>query len=184
MKIIHKYSKQTILTLGVYQILGGIIGLYSIACFLLRVQNISGGALLIFSIVVGLYLFSIKCGSLLIRKEYKRGIIYSIIHQLLQVIHISIGGNEFSYFSSSHLSFGPNFTNGFIFKIDFALASKFDISINVSEKEYYLYINLFAIIVGYLFWELYKHFYLKESNQFIKNMEKSDDQIQNDLESQ
>jgi hypothetical protein len=87
---------------------------------------------------------------------------------MIQVVHIAIGGDEFAYFSGGKLSFGPDFTNGFNLKLDFAIASQFDISINLSEMEYYLYINILAIVIGYTCWEIYKVMFPTKKEETVK----------------
>lgn len=151
-----KNTSLTLLILSIYQITGGIIGFGTIAWLLLRTSTINGALLLIFLFTVGLYFFSIKAGCVLLRKDYKRGLLFSIANQILQIVSIGLGGNKFEYFSGGMLNVGFNFTEGFKFNLNFGLISKFNFAINVDEKEYFLYINILAIFLLIVFLDLYK----------------------------
>jgi len=174
MKYRIKNTKITIIILAIYQILGGLAGLWITSWLLLNTQNISGGALLIFITAIFLYYFSIKCGSILLRYEYKRGLIYSMIHQALQIIGIGFGGYAYTYSSGGKLIFGPDFTNGINFRFDFALASQFNFSINIADKVYFLYVNILALFLLYLFWDLYKEIILGKEKESTPPKEKTE----------
>ncbi|MCG6191509.1 hypothetical protein [Maribellus maritimus] len=81
--------------------------------------------LLFYFMAVGLYCLSLKAGSLLIRKECKRGLIYSIVNQTFQIISFALGGYSYNYFSGGKLAFGFSLTDGFEMKLDFGITSKF-----------------------------------------------------------
>jgi hypothetical protein len=122
-----KDTKTTIKILGIYQLVGGFVGLGIVGWLLLRTNEINGPVFLIFGIAIGLYVFSIKAGSLLLQKgNVKLGIIYSMIHQAVQVISISTGDYGYKYFSGANFSLGFEFTNGIAFKFGFGL-SEFNI---------------------------------------------------------
>jgi hypothetical protein len=156
MKYRIKNTKTTLLIISIYQIIGGLFGLGAIAWILLRTSTINGVLLLIFFIAVGLYSFSIKSGCVLLRKDYKRGLIFSIINQFIQIISIAIGGFKYSYYSGGMIDIGFNFTDGFKFNFDFGLISKFNFAINVDEKDYFLYVNILAIFLLKVLFDLYR----------------------------
>ncbi len=160
MKLRIKSTKTTILILGVYQLFGALLGFYIIAWLLLRTQEISGGALLIFFIAIGLYSLSMKAGSVLIRKEYKRGLILSMINQIFQVFAIALGGYKYDFFSGAKFAAGFNFTDGFLMKLDFGLTSEFNLSWK-SGEEYFMYINLLAIFLIYVIIDIYDELFKK-----------------------
>jgi hypothetical protein len=162
MKYRIKNTQITILILAIYQILGGISGLGLIAWLLLKTQTINGSILLIFFIAIGLYSFSIKSGINLIQKDYKKGLIFSMINQIFQIIAIGCGSNEFNYFSGSKAALGFDFTNGFNTKFNFGLTSEFNFGINLSDKVYYLYINIVAIVLLAVLFDLYNEIVLKK----------------------
>ncbi len=165
MKYRIKNTQTTILILGIYQLLGGIAGLIITAYWAMHTELINGPILLIFLIATGLYLFSIKSGTLLLWKDYKKGLIYSIINQAIQILSVGFGGYKFRYSSGANGIFGLNFTNGFELKISFALASDFNISINVNNTEYFIYLNLLAIFLFFAFYDIYEELFSKKSKK-------------------
>ena len=163
MKLRIKSTEKTILILGIYQIIGSILGFFLIAKLLLRTGDINGAILLIYFIAVGLYSLSMKAGSVLIRKDYKRGLILSIINQFFQVVAIAFGGYQFNYFSGAKLAAGFNFSNGFLMSIDFGIKSEFNLSWN-SGSEYYLFINVFAIFLIIVIFDIYEEIFKKNKD--------------------
>jgi len=174
MKYRIKNTRLTVLILAYYQIIGGIIGLWVLVKILMNSQTINGALLLIILIALGLYYFSIKSGSLLIRQEYKRGLIYSMIHQSVQVIGIGFGGDKFLYYSGANIGLGPNFTDGIEFKFLLEFFSEFEMSLNLSEKSYFLYVNILAMFLLYVFWDLYKELILDEMKESTSPIEKTE----------
>ncbi len=163
MKLRIKSTNTTILIFGIYQVVGALLGFYVIASLLLRTNEINGALLLIYIIAIGLYSLSMKAGSLLIRQEYKRGLILSMVNQIFQIVSVAIGGYVYSYFSGGKLAAGFDFTDGFKMKLDFALTSKFSLAWN-SGEEYYLYINLLAIFLTYVIMDIYEEIFKKDKS--------------------
>ncbi len=163
MKLRIKSTNTTILIFGIYQIVGALFGFYVIASLLLRTNEINGALLLIYIIAIGLYSLSMKAGSLLIRQEYKRGLILSMVNQIFQIVSVAIGGYVYSYFSGGKLAAGFDFTDGFKMKLDLALTSKFSLAWN-SGEEYYLYINLLAIFLTYVIMDIYEEIFKKDKS--------------------
>ncbi|WP_461643384.1 hypothetical protein [Labilibaculum euxinus] len=155
MKLRIKSTETTLLILGIYQIIGAIVGFYIIASLLFHTGAINGPLLLILFIAIGLYLLSLKAGTLLLKKEYKSGIIVSMVSQALQLVSIAFGGYKYFFISGAKFNAGFNFTEGFLFNFDFGITSTFTIMLNVSDKEYYIYLNLLAVFLLYLFNDLY-----------------------------
>jgi len=156
MKLRIKNTKTTLLILSLYQILGGIIGLIVIAWTLLKITSISGALLVIFLVAIGLYFFSIKSGRLLLEKKIKLGLVYSMINQIFQVVGIGVGSFAYKFSSGGQLFLGVDFTNGVNYKADFGLTSEFIFSIYLADKEYFLFINVLAIFLLYIFLDIYR----------------------------
>ena len=133
----------------------------------LNTGTINGAIFLIFAIAIGLYLFSIKSGIVLIRKDYKRGLIYSMINQAIQLFSIGIGGYKFEYASGAKGIIGLNFTNGFNLQLDAGILSEFNMSINVDTMEYFIYVNLLAIFLMFVLNDIYKEKFLDKSNEKV-----------------
>jgi len=158
MKLRIKSTETTLLLFGIYQIVGAIIGFCVVAWLLLHTQTVNGTVLLIYLITIGLYNLSMKAGSALIRKDYKRGLMLSMLTQSLQVIAIACAGYRYDFFSGIKLAAGFNFTDGFLFKFDFGLTSTFYMAWK-SENHYYIYINVFAIFLIYILMDIYEELY-------------------------
>lgn len=156
MKLRIKSTHTTILILAIYHIIGALGGFYIISTLLLRTGAINGPLLFIHLLAISLYLLSLKAGISLLKKEYKLGLITSMIVQSLQIIFIAFGGYKFAFSSGVKLCAGLNFTDGFMFKFDLALSSAFSIMLNVDNKEFYLYVNFLAIFLLYILNDLYK----------------------------
>lgn len=179
MKYRIKNTKTTILILGIYQIFGGLIGLGVTAYLALGTGTINGAMLLIFTIATGLYLFSIKSGTVLIRKDYKRGLIYSMVNQIIQILSIGVGGYKFDYSSGAKGKIGINFTNGFNFNFDIGITSEFNMSINVDNTEYFLYINILAIFILKVLNDIYKEKFSTKSIENKDNFYNSNEESEN-----
>src|SRR6266498_2281124 len=142
MKLRIKDNQTTLLIIGIYQIVGGILGLGLVATILMRMGNVNGPVLLIFLIAIGLYYLSLKSGILIIQNQsQKKGIIFSMVNQIVQFISFAVGGNKYDYVS------GIKGRIGFDFTFDLGLNSTFNFSINADDAEYFMYVNVFAILV-------------------------------------
>lgn len=91
-----KEFKPKIKALGIYQVAGGIIGfvltIWTIAGY---IDSMKGILILLFSIALGLYIYSIYCGILLL-KNSKEGLKHSLINQALQMVSFSFFGMLFN----------------------------------------------------------------------------------------
>lgn len=179
MKYRLKNTKITVLAIAIYQIIGGLTGIGLIAWLLLRTQAINGALLLIFLTAVGLYLLSIKAGMYLLEKDYKKGLIYSIIIQTFQVVAIGLGSHKFDFYSGSKANIGFNFTDGFNLKLDFGLTSQINFAINSSDKEYFLYINIIAIFLIYVLSDLYNEIALNKTIKVETVSDFTEDTLEN-----
>ncbi|MFB6320839.1 hypothetical protein [Saccharicrinis sp. FJH54] len=171
MKLRIKSTKTTITILGIYQIVASLMGFSLVAYLLIRTNEINGPILFIFFISIGLYGLAYKSGILLLRKNYNRGLIYSMISQITQIIAVAFGGNKYAFSSGIKISSGFNFTKGFTLNFDFGFRSEFNISINTSDREYFLYINFAAIFLLYLFYNIYKELKSEKTKNNIGDLE-------------
>lgn len=177
MKLRIKSTKTTLLIFAIYQILGALAGFYVVAWLLQQTGAINGITLLIFLIAIGLYSLSIKAGSVLLRKDYKRGIILSMINQLFQIVAIAFGGYKFDFSSGAKLNTGFNFTDGFLAKFDIALSSEFNLSWN-SGQEFFIYINILAIFLLYVLVDIYDELFKKKVSEKIVEIAETNDSIE------
>ena len=108
--------------LGIYQVIGGMIGLYFTIKLILEQPTFPILLLLLFLIPLALFFYSIYCG-VLVFKLNERGLFHSLINQYLQLISFSILGYTFQYVSGAHLSAGVDLTNSLKFKFDFGISN-------------------------------------------------------------
>lgn len=157
MRLIIENSTRILKLISYLQIIGGITGLVLIGNLLLQTGALNGPLLLIFLTGIGLFLFSIYCGKVLLGLDKKKGIIYSLINQGLQLFQWSAFGYGMSYSSGARACVE---IKGLSITFDFAIVvSSFDMYIN-SGQEFYVKVNiiaLFVIIVLYYIWRNYPH---------------------------
>ncbi|TMU50992.1 hypothetical protein [Flagellimonas algicola] len=132
--------------IGIFEIVGGIVGLGLIIWLMLQGTETNTLVFLIMLIAVGFYVYSVFAGIRLFKK-LEHGILHSRILQYLQIPAISIGGFTYIMTSGGYLLFGFDFTKGVI-NFSFALiASKFQLNILSVGSNQFLCVNLLAIFV-------------------------------------
>jgi len=131
--------------LGIYQIAGGAIGL-ALTIWLIAAQAVvSGLLLLVFSLALGLYSYSIYCGTLSL-KQKNNSLTHSLINQYLQLISFSILGYGFQYVSGVFISAGIDLTKSTNLKLNFGI-SAWQININQNTDIITISINLVAVLL-------------------------------------
>ncbi|MDB5221533.1 MAG: hypothetical protein JWN83_200 [Chitinophagaceae bacterium] len=108
--------------LGIYEIIGGIIGLYLTFTFLISLVDIPELIILFFSIAIALYSFSILCGILILSRKDKQ-LKYSSINHYLQLINFAFLGYSFKYASGIYLFIGIDFTHLIKFNLNLGLST-------------------------------------------------------------
>ncbi len=140
-----KNTSITLKALGWLQIIGGLLGFWVMARIMLYTDVLSGGALLVILIGLGLFSLSIYAGRyLLSKKDIGYGIIFSIVNQALQILHFSMFGNGFGYSSGMMGLIGIE--SGFKFNIS-AFASTFHMSYLLEEYTFMFKINLIPVFL-------------------------------------
>src|SRR5690606_27863438 len=92
---LNNQIRNQIKALALYQIIGGILGIALTLWVMFSGEMfIDQTALRIGLFAGGLYIFSILCGRMLFR-NHKRGLVLSLINQLLQVVYFSFGAYGF-----------------------------------------------------------------------------------------
>jgi hypothetical protein len=128
--------------LAIYQLLGGIRGLW-VAMFSLGIKAQTSWLLLIMAPVF--YGYSIFCGVTLFTNEQK-GLKHSKINQLLQIVSFMAFGFGFQYVSGAFLSLGIDWTDALILKFNLGL-SAFYLGADPENSNLLLNINLVAIFL-------------------------------------
>ena len=143
----NNYSSQIVTGfnfLGIYQILGGIIG-FVLSFIFIQFAQLSLLALLLVLGAFFLFSYSIFCGVLLLKKK-PSGLRHSTINQFLQLFMFSILGYSFKYASGVFLALGFDITNDFIFNLNFGI-SNWQIEINSGSQTLSLGFNFVALIL-------------------------------------
>ncbi len=135
-------------SIGWYQILGGIIGVFMVCYTLFYTGELTGIDLLFFLIIVLLLIFNIYCGNLL-RKADIRGLKLSTWNQALQILQFGIVAFGFEYYAGIRLAFG--FDWGELFRTDIAISAT---SIHLrytpdKTSDLSIWINIVPIIIIY-----------------------------------
>lgn len=137
-----KQVEKEIRILGYYQLIGGIIGIGTIALSFIAIERI------IFLVIMVLpFLLSIYAGTQCLRNKSNK-LFISKINQTLQVISFSLGGFGFSYCAGVYLGIGIDTTNDFIFKFNFGL-STINFTINSLSETSFILTNLVAFYLVY-----------------------------------
>ncbi|MDO6388636.1 hypothetical protein Q4E40_00770 [Pontibacter sp. BT731] len=145
----HTPEKNQIRALALYQIIGGILGIALTVWVMFSGEMvIDQTALRIGLFAGGLYIFSILCGRMLFR-NLRRGLVLSIINQVLQVVYFSFGAYGFQYVAGLRIGVGVDMVEGWIFKFRLALSS-FHFSIGTDLGQKFIGINLVALFL--IFW--------------------------------
>lgn len=148
----QRIDKQ-IKALGIYQIVGGIIGVILIMYFAGKASIFNISILKITLLFLALYSFSIYCGFLLLNKNYTTGFNLSIFNQALQIISFSVLGFTFQYASGIYLSFGLNLTTDTLITYNSGLTA-FNYKINSDPEVAAFSLNIIALILINFFFNL------------------------------
>ena len=156
MKYSIKDVNSNIKIIGLYQIIGGILGVGLTARIMLHTSDIGGALMMIFLAALFLFYHTIKAGIVILQKSRrKEGVLYSMIMQGFQIIGIGIGKYSYEFFSGAKLTIGFSSGEGSLIEFGAAL-SGFNFSINSGEPEYFLYFNILAIVILYVLTRIYR----------------------------
>ncbi len=142
-------TRNQLKAIAIYQIVGGILGIALTTWVLFGGEMVlDQTALRISLFATGLYVFSILCGRMLFRNT-RRGLILSIINQVLQVVYFSVGAYGFQYVAGLRVGIGVDMIAGWILKFRLALSS-FHFSLGTDLGQKFIGINLVALFL--IFW--------------------------------
>lgn len=135
--------------IALYQIIGGILGIALTVWVLFSGDmEVDQTAMRVGLFAGGLYIFSILCGRMLFRNR-KRGLILSLINQVLQVVYFSFGTYGFQYVAGLRIGVGVDMVESWIFKFRLALSS-FHFSVGTDLGQKFIGVNLVALFL--VFW--------------------------------
>lgn len=149
MQPLEKQLKKQVTALALYQIIGGVLGILLTLWVIFRGEMVLTQQVLRFSLfAAGLFVFSILCGRMLFRNP-QRGLVLSLINQVLQVIYFVFGAYGFQYVAGLRIGFGFDMVGSWTFKFRVALSSfQFDFGTATGQK--FIGINLVALFL--IFW--------------------------------
>ena len=137
--------------LGAYQIGGGIYGAILIFFMLGNFESFPIGKTLIAVLGIVLFLYSIFCGYLLIKRQFIRGLNLSIYNTALQVVGFGIAGYHFKYVSGFFTGLTLDLTEDTIIEFGFDF-STINLAFDSKSELIFISINVFAIIIlGFIF---------------------------------
>ncbi|MCJ8166970.1 hypothetical protein MKJ04_19165 [Pontibacter sp. E15-1] len=141
--------KHALKALALYQFIGGILGLVLTLWVMFRGEVVLTQLVLRASLfAAGLYVFSILCGRMLYRNP-ARGLVFSLINQVLQVVYFAFGAYGFQYVAGLRIGLGLDMAGSWTFKFRVALSSfQFELGTETSQK--LIGINLVALFL--IFW--------------------------------
>ena len=163
----HK-TESRIKIIGIYQILGGLIGLIGTISLLVKFGFTNGTTFKMFLLFLALYSFSVFCGYLLLKKQFEKGLNYSILNQLIQVLSFSIFGLTFKFYSGLFLSLGLNLTTDTILTYNFGITT-WNFKLNSESEIIEISINLVALILINIIFNLKENLKAKQTQSTDNN---------------
>ena len=139
-------TESRIKIIGIYQIIGGLIGLVGTLSLLAKFGVSNGTTFKMFLLFLSLYSFSIFCGFLLLKKQYEKGLNYSILNQLIQVLSFTLLGFAFKFYSGIFLCVGLNLTTDTIFTYNIGITT-WNFKLNSESGITEFSINLIALVL-------------------------------------
>ena len=147
--------------LGYYQIIGGLLVFWSLIKYLFGIGNLTGSLFVLVLLAMSMFSFSIYCG-ILVLNNFKKGLKYSSINQLLQSITFSFGSYYYLFGSGLLLVLGIDITENmdFMFKLK---SSTFNLGVNPNRYNLYLGINIIALYLIYFIGQISEKLKIEES---------------------
>ena len=159
--LFSKKIKSDLTKLGLYQIVGGVLGIIIIIWAIVKIPLLTDLSGLIYFIMVLFFAYSIFCGVLCIKTK-KNSLLHSLINQMLQIFGIAIMGYALKYVAGFYLTIGLNLTDSIKFTFGTGF-SKFDFNINLEKERLELDFNLIAFASVYWIDKLIKKVKEEES---------------------
>ena len=148
--MIGYFSKETasdLIKLGVYQIIGGLIGVAFLIRLIIQTTGFNEITIL-FDLIIGIFFcYSILSGWMCL-KFNKNALILSLINQCFQLPALYISGLSFVYVAGFHLDIGIDLTESLKINFDAGL-STFNLYIRMQSSAVLFKFNLIAFYLVY-----------------------------------
>lgn len=141
-------SKSDLFKLGLYQIIGGGVGILFLLSSLTSFSELSIIIILILLAGLILFSFSVFCGILCL-KSFNTALRYSVINQFLQIVGFAVFGFFFKYVAGIFVSAGIDLFDGFKLTFNFGI-SEFQLFFNRENDHAGINLNFFAL--GIIYW--------------------------------
>ena len=146
-KQISKETEADLTKLGLYQIIGGAVGLLIILWSIFKTPLFTGLTVVVYLFILLFFAYSIFCGTLCL-KTNKNALGHSLTNQIFQVIGFAMMGYAFKYVAGFYLTIGLDLTDSI--NLDFgAGVSKFDFNFNNEKDRLEVDFNLVAFALIY-----------------------------------
>lgn len=144
---VTKQKVSVLKKLGIYQLIGGVVGLLFIAWGIKDLIESNVLVLLLFVVMALLFGYSVFCGVMCLRRHGK-ALTFSMVNQLLQVIGFVSGGYGFSYTAGIYFTFKFDLIEfpGLSFGLG---VSRCNIDFNSGNEQAFMSVNIIAIWVFY-----------------------------------
>jgi len=144
-KNITTETKNELSKLGLYQIIGGAIGILLALWLLYNTSDITQWVAVLIIVMFLFFCYSIFCGILCLKAK-ETALTHSFINQVLQILSFSIIGYSFTYVAGIYFSIGFDFTESF--KLTFGVGvSSIKISLNINPEITRFEINIIGILI-------------------------------------
>jgi len=147
-KLISKETELELTKLGLYQLVGGILGLLIVLWSIFKSPLLTGPTVLVFLLVLLLFAYSIFCGTICLRAN-KNALEYSLVNQMLQLISFAFMGFAFRYISGFYCTIGLDLTDKI--KFDFG-AGISNLVININNEKDKLSVDLNIVAFALIYW--------------------------------
>ncbi|KAA3436968.1 hypothetical protein [Rufibacter hautae] len=134
--------------IGVYQLVGGLLGLGLFLKMIPALENPSATTWLGILLAALLYGFSIWCGFSLLKKT-RSAYTLSMVNQILQAFSFGMSGVAYNYVAGLKVGVGIDFLASWVFKLRFSLSS-FNFSFGTHAGISFVSVNLLALLLLYL----------------------------------
>ena len=146
-ELISKEIKSALTKLGLYQILGGVVGVLISIWGIYSIPRLTGLTVFLYLFILLFFAYSIFCGILCLKAQ-KSALVHSLINQLFQVIGFAMMGFAFKYIAGFYLTIWLDLTDSIKFGFNAGI-SKFEFNYNNENERLEVEFNLIAFALIY-----------------------------------
>lgn len=167
-KLISKEIESALTKLGLYQIVGGAVGILIIIWGIYRIPLLTGLTVLVYLFILLFFAYSIFCGILCLKTK-KNALGHSLANQILQIMGFAMMGFAFKYVAGFYLTVGLDLTDSIKWGVSAGI-SKFDFNYNNENDRLEIDFNLIAFALIYRIDKLMKKVKEEEANKQVSSI--------------